>query len=67
MAEWKIARAWTSAEGSSGVIFVSLQQDQETESKTEIAEQQVYVLKSSSRIAEEIFANRSIFLFSHLT
>jgi hypothetical protein len=48
--EWgAMTKAWTSNEGSSGVVFISFhQQNQE----------QIHVVKSSSRIAEELYANR---------
>jgi hypothetical protein len=67
MEEWKISYAWTSNEGSSGVVFVLIQQDEQDEQvapgtdriNRASAAELVYVIKSSSRIAEELFANKS--------
>ena len=54
MAAWKkMRRAWTSSEGSSGVIFVSFLNESQGQEG-----QYVQVIKSSSRIAEEFYANR---------
>lgn len=55
MAVWKkMRRAWTSSEGSSGVVFVSFL----SESQGQEGQENVQVIKSSSRIAEEFYANR---------
>ena len=71
--EWNISRAWTSSEGSSGVIFVSVFQENKTttttsesrdENKSDCNDQTnkttetTFVLKGCSRIAEELFSNK---------
>lgn len=55
--EWSINKAWTSKEGSSGVIFVTLLEKNKLENEEKNEENLVTkVLKGCSRISEELFS-----------